>query len=87
MVTRSPPPVSYTHLDVYKRQLSDRKHWLITYQTDFDGKLRPNEPYGLLLGDGLTRIGFTDRMGAAVDELLPDGPCAVELVPLSAPPR
>ena len=67
--------------------LSDRKHGLITYQADFDGRLRPNEPYGLLLGDGLTRVGFTDRMGAAVDELLPDGPCEVELVPLSAPPR
>ncbi len=67
--------------------LSIRKRWLVTYQTDFDGKLRLNEPYRLVLGDGLTRVGFTDRLGTAVDELLPEGPCEVELLPVAAPPR
>ena len=64
-----------------------RKRWLITYQTDFDGKLRMIEPYRLVLGDGLTRVGFTDRIGTGTDEQLPDGNCEVELLPATAPPR
>lgn len=64
-----------------------RKRWLITYQTDFDGKLRMLEPYRLVLGDGLTRVGFTDRIGTGTDEQLPDGNCELELIPAIAPPR
>lgn len=66
---------------------TSRKHWLVTYQTDFDGNTRPLAPYRLLMGDGLSRVGFTDRVGTTVDELLPDGPCEVELLPTPAPPR
>ena len=66
---------------------TSRKHWLVTYQTDFDGNTRPLAPYRLQMGDGLSRVGFTDRVGTTIDELLPDGPCEVELLPSPAPPR
>lgn len=62
-------------------------HWLVTYQSDFDGKVRPLAPYRLVLSDGLTRAGFTDRVGSAHEERLPDGPCRVELLPPSPPSR
>ncbi len=64
-----------------------RKHWLVTYQTDFDGKPRSLLPYRLVMGDGLSRVGYTDRTGTASDELLPDGPSEVELVAAPQPPR
>lgn len=64
-----------------------RKRWLITYQTDFDGKPRSFAPYRLVLGDGLSRVGYTDRIGTAVDERLPDGDNEVELLAPPLPPR
>lgn len=64
-----------------------RKHWLVTYQTDFDGKQRVFSPYRLVMGDGLTRVGYTDRTGTSSDELLPDGPSEVELIATLEPPR
>lgn len=57
--------------------LTVRTHWLVTYQTDFDGKPRQVAPYRLVLGDGLARVGYTDFTGGTVDELLPEGNCEV----------
>lgn len=64
-----------------------RTHWIVTYQSDFDGKVRPLAPYRITLSDGLTHAGYTDRVGAAHEERLPDGPCHVELLPSGPPSR
>lgn len=66
---------------------ASRKHWLISYHSDFDGKIRPLAPYRLILSDGITRAGYSDRVGSTHEERLPDGPCQVELLPSSPPPR
>ena len=64
-----------------------RKHWIITYQFDLDGKPRSFLPYRLVMGDGINRVGYTDRTGTAVDEHLPDGDNEVELIAPPVTPR
>ncbi|MFO0576613.1 MAG: sister chromatid cohesion protein PDS5 [Polyangia bacterium] len=55
-----------------------RRHWLGTYQQDYDRRPLVEARYRLTLSDGLVRIGFTDHRGTAREELLPEGSCEIE---------
>jgi hypothetical protein len=66
-------------------EASARVHYLTTYQMDHDHRPLAESGYRLTLPDGLVRVGFTDRRGVAREELIPPGPCEVELLLDAAP--